>query len=812
MKTLITGMQGITLFCSQCKSHFILFCFILLSIFYSHTGLAQEKYFGSILGPIDRNNEGWDVFFPDGFAQQFTQVTAENDAKWQDIEPNRDDINDTKALQIYNFALQNNLQYKFHTLMWGKDRHDETSWRGELSDQEIYEEVVEWFEYVAATYPETTYVDVVNEVLNEELSFADAFNGRVQQDFGKQYTNTISFDCDINENTDDQICNIEWVLWSFLKAREVFGSDVQLLINDFQIINKQPGQQRTKNATYKMIIEMLQSYDYEGQPIIDGIGIQSHTFNITENGGQNSATITEVLNDLGSTGLPIHISELDIARLDDTEQANEYERVLPLLWHHPSVVGITLWGHAVGRTWREGTGLIEYADDGSVINVRPAWDVITDFFHDNDEPENDFDTEVDPRIVTGRTGDDGEPIIHWRESFTITAAACADGMGSASYFMDVQASDLEMPADTPAPPATVQGEMDRLPDGSFIAEIDELWPIHGAQEFVISRTCNGISEDVVVNVYIDPSGQVKTLEGEGLIGATVTLFRQNDDSGVWEQVPSGSDIMAPYNRSNPDTTRAYGAFGWDVVTGFYKVRAEHPACFAPGNPGQTFVETETMFIPPEVTDLDIRLECPTLSNKLSVSHTKFNEWDSGYCANLTVTNNTQSALVWNAAFQLSDEVYQSWNFNYFQNGNLVTLQGVDWNRTLQPGESTYSTGFCANKGSDISSYPISVRARGTSGQERINLTVGGTIIASWTLSREFREYDFQTSLGGGINVEYINDGPDRDVVLDYVKINNVTHQAEEQTENSATWSGSCGAGSFSEWMHCNGYIGFSAFK
>ena len=33
----------------------------------------------------------------------------------------------------------------------------------------------------------------------------------------------------------------------------------------------------------------------------------------------------------------------------------------------------------------------------------------------------------------------------------------------------------------------------------------------------------------------------------------------------------GDAIMSPGNRTNPDTTDAGGHYGWDVITGFYRM-------------------------------------------------------------------------------------------------------------------------------------------------------------------------------------------------------------------------------------------------
>lgn len=121
-------------------------------------------------------------------------------------------------------------------------------------------------------------------------------------------------------------------------------------------------------------------------------------------------------------------------------------------------------------------------------------------------------------------------------------------------------------------------------------------------------------EETTFPIYIDPSGFVRTTDGAPLPGATVTLFRSDAKAGPFTAVPDGSAVMSPMNRANPDQSEADGHFGWDVVAGFYKVRARKAGCNAPASPGSAFVETAVMTIPPPVVNLDIRLECPAPSN------------------------------------------------------------------------------------------------------------------------------------------------------------------------------------------------------
>ena len=111
-------------------------------------------------------------------------------------------------------------------------------------------------------------------------------------------------------------------------------------------------------------------------------------------------------------------------------------------------------------------------------------------------------------------------------------------------------------------------------------------------------------------VWIDPSGFVRTTKGLVLPGAKVALFRADAAAGPFAQVKSGSAVMSPANRRNPDVTDANGHFGWDVIAGFYRVRASLRGCTSPKKARQAYVDSKVYAIPPPVFDVDLRLKCP----------------------------------------------------------------------------------------------------------------------------------------------------------------------------------------------------------
>jgi hypothetical protein len=134
--------------------------------------------------------------------------------------------------------------------------------------------------------------------------------------------------------------------------------------------------------------------------------------------------------------------------------------------------------------------------------------------------------------------------------------------------------------------------------------------------------------------------------------------------------------------------------------------------------------------------------------------------------------------------------------------------------TVGSGSSSSSSSSSTSSSSSSSSSgggskTIVVRARGTVGGESITLRVNNQNVQTWTLGTGMNNYTATTSLSGGITVAYTNDSGNRDVQVDYITVNGSTRQSEAQSYNTGLYAnGSCGGGSNSEWMHCNGAIGY----
>ncbi len=290
-------------------------------------GIADKKFLGNIISH----------YVPSDFGVYWDQVTPENSTKWGSVESTRDNMNWTNADTSYNFAKSNGYPFKFHTLVWGSQ---EPSWVSGLSASEQRAELLEWIHASAQRYGDAEYIDVVNEPLHAPPSYKNAIGG-------------------------DGATGWDWVIWSFEQARQAFPN-AELHLNDYGIISDP-----NAAAQYVEIVNLLND-----RGLIDGIGIQSHHFNMNN---VSVSTMNQVLDMLATSGVPIYVSELDMSG-DDQTQLARYQEKFPVLWEHPAVKGVTLWGYKEGETWAQDTHLITSSGE-----ERPALQWLKQYFSSSGE-------------------------------------------------------------------------------------------------------------------------------------------------------------------------------------------------------------------------------------------------------------------------------------------------------------------------------------------------------------------------------------------------------------------------------------------
>ncbi len=293
-----------TLLRASFRSKLLLFL-IALSVS-AQAQLAEDncKFLGNVISSS----------IPSDFTRYWNQVTPENSGKWASVEATRDEMKWDELDIAYNFAKDNGYPFKQHTLVWGQQQ---PAWISALPTDEQKAEVEEWIKAYCERYPDTDYIDVVNEPLHAAPTYEAALGGPGATGW-------------------------DWVIWSFEKARE-YCPNAKLILNDYNILNNNAATQQ-----YLQIIKLLQD-----RGLIDVIGEQGHFLETTP-----LQTIRDNLDKFWKTGLPVQISEYDVHIASDTEQKSTLEAQFKMFWTHPAVSGITFWGYRQGQIWRENAYLV----------------------------------------------------------------------------------------------------------------------------------------------------------------------------------------------------------------------------------------------------------------------------------------------------------------------------------------------------------------------------------------------------------------------------------------------------------------------
>ena len=274
---------------------------------------GRGKYLGNVV-----RNEGVEPTFTD----YWNGATSCNGGKWQTVERTRDVMNWQTGDMAYRLAADNHLPYRYHTLAWGSQY---PAWITTLEPAEFQEEMEEFISAVADRYPYIDQIDVINEALpghqEDTKYFIEGLGGAGESGY-------------------------DWAVWLFKKARQYFP-DSKLVLNDFAMVNSS-----SNIREQLLLLEVLRD-----SALVDGFGAQAHTFNMDH---MKAADLEQNLDLMAGAGVPLYITEMDMqgVNTDETSQLLSYQALFPVLWEHPAVAGITLWGYVNGDMWQPDAGIV----------------------------------------------------------------------------------------------------------------------------------------------------------------------------------------------------------------------------------------------------------------------------------------------------------------------------------------------------------------------------------------------------------------------------------------------------------------------
>lgn len=271
------------------------------SYFYKLTPIKMEKLISFISENID-------------------SLTCENEMKMEcyfnEYEPAFIDdkvniklFNFSYADKIYNFAQENGLDMRIHTIVWY--RHVPKQLIEYLDGRTIEEKrkltldfIRTYMQCLAERYPNCYCVDVINEMAADpdELRFLKEEN----EPLYKYDDEGIRIDFWY------EVLGKYYYIEIFKMARDIFGSSMKLFYNDNNEGNKE------KQQIYLKIFENIKKYEAEnGIKILDGFGMQSHYW------GDETETkeyMEELYSFYTNLGLDIQITEFDVSNHSTKEQ------------------------------------------------------------------------------------------------------------------------------------------------------------------------------------------------------------------------------------------------------------------------------------------------------------------------------------------------------------------------------------------------------------------------------------------------------------------------------------------------------------
>jgi endo-1,4-beta-xylanase len=311
--------------------------------------------------------------------RHYNSIVAENVMKPINIQPEEGKFTFEEMDKIVEFAKENNMKLRGHTLIW-------------------HSQVPEWFFLDKEGNKMVDETDPKQREKNKKLLLK-----RVEthvKTIVKRYKNDISSWDVVNEVVDDsgklrnspwyQITGTDYIKVAFETADRYAGKDAKLYINDY---NTEIDPKR--ETLYNLVKELVE----EGVPI-DGVGHQAHI----QIGWPSIEEIEKTINMFADLGLDNQVTELDVSlygwppkpayptydKIPASEferQAEHYDKLFKLYEDlGDKISSVTFWGVADNHTWlndraeqyNDGVGADAPFVFDKDYNVKPAYWAIID--------------------------------------------------------------------------------------------------------------------------------------------------------------------------------------------------------------------------------------------------------------------------------------------------------------------------------------------------------------------------------------------------------------------------------------------------
>jgi endo-1,4-beta-xylanase len=257
-----------------------------------------------------------------------TIVTPEIELKWAYIEPRQGHLDLTDADRIATFAQGHGMRMHGHALLWDKSI---APWAAEaLSDNPDWAIVRR---FLASVIPRFGNVTDTWDVVNEPMDMGHRMDGLRPSPFLSAF-------------------GPDYIRRALEDAR-LYAPKARLFLNEFSL---DYDFQIERDKRY-LFLKLLENLKKSGAPL-DGVGLQAH-LDLSKQPWFKEEVLAAFLRDIGSLGLEIRISEMDVTEADtrlpidqrDARVAEAVTRYLDVAMDNRAVGTLQCWGLSDRYSW-----------------------------------------------------------------------------------------------------------------------------------------------------------------------------------------------------------------------------------------------------------------------------------------------------------------------------------------------------------------------------------------------------------------------------------------------------------------------------
>jgi endo-1,4-beta-xylanase len=263
-------------------------------------------------------------------AREFNMVEPEDALKWEAVHPEPQSFDFSQADQIVDFATRHGMKVRGHTLVWHQQN---PKWltEGNYTSGELAQILEKHIKTVVEHYRGKIFAwDVVNEAFDELQP------GKLRSTIWR----------------DQPGIGLAANRYSYIERcfRWAHEADPQALL----FYNE--AEAEVVNSKSDAIYATVRDFRQRGVPI-DGVGFQMHIANLHA----DVASISANINRFTALGVPVHITEMDVAlpvnpngnpRPEDLQrQADIYRQIATACLSHPGCTAIQTWGFTDKYSW-----------------------------------------------------------------------------------------------------------------------------------------------------------------------------------------------------------------------------------------------------------------------------------------------------------------------------------------------------------------------------------------------------------------------------------------------------------------------------